>query len=192
MVIAMNIDLRLGQIVGQQDVENLVQRGGLLIGQHGVQMAADVPLGEQIQFALQQRAVVRRQRFRLALGLQQHQCVDRIHVQLVRGIEIELVQVGNGAEVGQQQKALRDILRQNARHGDAGGGEQVGDVDEGFDVFLRRRSVHDDQAAALLCIHAEIAAKAGVGRGRTQGSDRQARFGDGFQPFLQLGQPEIA
>ena len=73
-------------------------------------------------------------------------------------------EVGGGAEVGEQQKALLQILRQYRRRIEAGLAQQVRDLDERPAVLLLRRRIHDDAAlAAVGKTDAEIAAKTGVG-----------------------------
>ena len=60
-------------------------------------------------------------------------------------LEVELA-----AEVVEEEEAVLRVRCEDARGVQAGGRDQAGDVDERPDVFLRRRRVHHDDAAAGL------------------------------------------
>jgi hypothetical protein len=51
---------------------------------------------------------------------------------------------------------------------EAGAGDEPGDVDERPDVFLRRRRIHHDDAAATRALGAEVAAKARIAGGEAK------------------------
>ena len=77
------------------------------------------------------------------------------------------------AEVGEQQEAAVEVLREDRGRVHAGVGQQRGNVHERAAILLRRRRVHRDQRRAPARARgvgerdAEIAAKARVGgRGR--------------------------
>ena len=96
----MHIDLRLRQVVGQQRVEHLLQLRRLFLVQRLAQMAAEIPFRKQRQLALQQRPIVFGQYAGPAVQLHLHQRVDRIQVQPMRAVGIQLMQVGGGAKIG--------------------------------------------------------------------------------------------
>jgi hypothetical protein len=62
----------------------------------------------------------------------------------------EALQVGRGAEVGQQQEAVVDLARDDGGNGHAGILQQAVDVDKSRHVFAFRRSVQGDQGVAEL------------------------------------------
>ena len=72
------------------------------------------------------------------------------------------------AEIVEQEEAVVGVGLEHARRMQAGLRDQAGDVDERAHVLLRRRRIHDDDAAAACAIGAQVAAKAGVARGRPQ------------------------
>jgi hypothetical protein len=92
--------------------------------------------------------------------------------------EVELV-----AEIVEEEKTVVRVGFEDARAVQAGLGDQAGDVDERPHVLLRRRRVHDDDAAAALEVGAQVAAKARVARRRPEaGDDQAARRGDRGEP----------
>ena len=107
-------------------------------------MLADVPLGKQIDLALQQRGIIRRQHARFAGQLPGDQGIDRVAEQRVGIVFSKPVQISGGAQVAQQQKPALDVLRQHVRHVQARVAHQGRHVDERAAVFLRRRRVHGD------------------------------------------------
>eukprot|EP01022_Parablepharisma_sp_SALTPOND_P033110 TRINITY_DN881_c1_g1_i15.p1 TRINITY_DN881_c1_g1~~TRINITY_DN881_c1_g1_i15.p1 ORF type:complete len:1351 (-),score=485.80 TRINITY_DN881_c1_g1_i15:36729-40781(-) len=191
MVVAMDIDLRLRHDVGQDGIEGLVQHRILFIGEGYAQVLADIPLAEQFQLAQQQGTVIFGQGLGLALRLQKYQGVDRIHVQCVRAIGAQLREVGGRAQVREQQEAAFGILGQDIGDGHAGLGEQAGHLHEGTDVLLGWRGIHHDDGAASRCVHPEIPAETGVGRGRAQGGGQYRCIDQGVEPGMQFGKTEI-
>ena len=87
-------------------------------------------------------------------------------------------QVGGGAEVGQQQEAVRHVARDDGRHVDAGVQQQAGDVDEGRHVFALGRRVHGDQGRRPACPAGRAARRAGS----SGGNWRRTRPGGGCRP----------
>ena len=151
-----------------------VERGAFVLRQLLPQVAADVPLREQFQFAPQQRLVIGRQHARARCELPPQQRVDRVAKQVIRVVGVERAQVGGRPEVGQQQEAALDVLRQDLRRVHSRFVHQRCDVHERPAVLARRRRVHRDQCLRSgrqrmrrpQC-HAEVAAKACIlGRGR--------------------------
>jgi hypothetical protein len=107
----------------------------------------------------------------LAVELELDQRIDRIRIHGGGVVGVEPLQVGGGAQVGQQQEAVRHVARDNRRHVHAGALQQAGDVDEGRHVFAFGRRIHRDQGLAQLALEGgqdvepEVAPEAGVGRG---------------------------
>ncbi|MCY1423169.1 hypothetical protein D9M71_388760 [compost metagenome] len=163
----MHQHLGLGQRAFHQQVAGPLPGRQALALQGHAEVALQVPLGEQLQFAAQQGLVVGRQAVGHRHLLEGHQGVQR-RLEEFLGIGAgEHVQVGLAAKIGQQQEALLDVLGENPRHMHPGLGQQSGDLDEGPAVFLRRRRVHDDQRA-LARLPAEITAETGVAAGGGQ------------------------
>jgi len=154
-----------------------------------------VPLGEDIQFAQHESAVEFRQHAGLARLLDPDQGRQRFGVQGGGRIVVQRLQVGGGAEVGQQQEALRDVFGGDFRHRDAGSLQQALDFHVGGHVFALRRGVHGDQGGAVggavrgQHVDAEIAAEAGVlgGRARRCGVHQAGAL----QPLGELGKAWI-
>jgi hypothetical protein len=82
-------------------------------------------------------------------------------------LRLQGLQVGRRAEIGEQQEALLEVLREHVRHMRAGGSEELGHLQPGAHVLLFGWGVHDDaRGAAVGEGGSEVAAEAGVGRGR--------------------------
>ena len=161
----MHGDLRLRQRTREQGIEDLLQRGRLFVRERESQVFADIPFRKQHQFTQQQGAVIFRQDVGLALHLDQDQRIDRIKVQLIGRVIVQLVQIHRRAEVAEQQEAARKVLRIDVRHADAGAAENFRRLHETLDIFLWRRRIHDDIAFALVRIQGinpEITAETGV------------------------------
>ena len=179
---------RLGLAGLQDQLEALLQLFLLPGVQRHAAVARDIPLGEEVELAAQQRAVVGRHlRLRVDL-LQPDQRVERAAVQGVgrlqalAGGEVLRLQLGQQrarAQVGQQQEALRLVPGQHLGRVQPGRAQQAGDLHEGAAVLVAGRRVHDDQAAAGAVgrIDAEIAAEARVGAGRAHAGGVQAMRG---------------
>ena len=88
-----------------------------------------------------------------------------IAVQPVGAALVERFQVSGATQIGEQQEALLQVLRQHGGHVHAGIAEQAGHGDERLAVLVRWRGIHGDERA-LARRDAEIAAEAGVGGGR--------------------------
>ena len=89
--VAVDEELRLRQMVGDQHVEHLRERVALLGGKRCAEVPADVPLGEELELATQQRLVVRRQRTGARGELPLHERVGGI---VEQGARVALVQRG--------------------------------------------------------------------------------------------------
>ena len=114
-----------------------------------------------------------------------HQAVGLRRRGGLQGVEVEVT-----AEVGEQQEAVVDIGFQDARRMQPGGGGEAGHVYERPHVFLWRRRVHHDQAAAVggggVGVQAQVAAKARIGRSGGQAVEAQAvARRDGGDPALE-------
>ena len=164
----MDIDFRLRQIAGKDQAENPTERVGLLRAQLETEVAADVPLGKEIEFPPQQGLVVGRQHAFSAGKLPADQRVDRVAEKRVRIPGVERCEVSRGAQVRQQQKSARKVLCQHRGHVNVRIGHQCGDSNEGTAVFLRRRRIHRDQRG-IRKSDAKVAAEAGVGGSRREG-----------------------
>jgi hypothetical protein len=151
-----------------------------------------IPLGEQVHFAQQEGAVVFGQHVGLAGQLELDQRLQRFGVHGRGVVMVQHLQVGGQAQVGQQHEARFVVGGDDARHRHAGMREHFVKLDESEHVFALGRRVHDDQGGAqrglliLQYIDAEIAAEAGVGRGRAGAC--HIDHVQGLQPCLELGQ----
>src|SRR5690606_550781 len=100
----------------------------------------------------------------------------RLPVEPVRfapGVDTQALQIGGVAEILEQHEAPFEIGGEDARHAHAGGREHFRGVDEGGAVLGGRRRVHCDDAALAIAVDAEVAAEAGVVRGRPDRFDAQ-------------------
>ncbi len=182
----MHVDLRLRQGAFDQQAEAAQQRLALRCGQLATQVPADIPVGKELHLAPQQRFVVGRQLARLRGELPADQGLGGVAEKPRRVLRVELVQVGARAEVGEEEEALRQILREDLGGVHAGLAQQACHVHEGPAILLVRRRGHRDDRAALGIAHAEVAAEA-----RVLGSGGQAEaIVAGFQPQVR-GQPAL-
>ena len=144
MVVAVYINARLSQVVGDDTVKYLLQFGLLLVGQGDAQMLVDVPLREEFEFAAQQGGIVGRQ-FVCARGeLDFNQRIGRRAVQMGSIFTSQGLQIGGVAEIRQQQKSLRQILGIDMGDMRACRLEQARDVQKRAAVFVFGRGIHDD------------------------------------------------
>ncbi len=132
-------------------------------------MTADIPLRKQFQLAAQQSLVVWRQHAFARGELPAQQRVRGVAKELVGVAGIERAQICGRAQVGQQQEAAREILRENLRRIESGVAHQRSDVHERPAILARRRRIHRDQrrgsrrhCSRRLQRHAEIAAEARI------------------------------
>jgi hypothetical protein len=171
-------------------LEHLVELG-LLGRQRHAQVAADEPFREQVHLAQHEGAVELGQHAGLAGQLELDQGVDRVRIHEVGVVGVQALQVGGGAEVGQQQEAGFDLRGRRCRHGHAGVEQQAVDVDEGRHVFALRRGVHGDQGVAELVRVAPAQHRAGNSGGswhRTkQGAGSPRRPGPGCSAMRSAG-----
>ncbi|MNO77658.1 hypothetical protein D3C76_687760 [compost metagenome] len=189
----MHQHLRLRQGAFHQQVADALPGGQALAFQGHTEMALQIPVGEQLQLAAQQRLVVVRQAFGDRHLLEGHQGVQRRLEQFLGIRRGEHIQIGAAAQITEQKEALFQLLRENPRHMHAGLGQQAGDLHEWPAVFLWRWRIHDDQRT-LARLPAEIAAEAGVAAGSRQGGGRNGAPAfavehgrqTGVQPAIQL------
>jgi hypothetical protein len=94
-------------------------------------------------------------------------------------------------QIGEQIETAPDIGAQNLRHVQADVQQQCSDLEERCHVLLVRRRIHDD-VAGIAGMHAEIAAKAGVGRGRAdiRGGEGRVLTQPGFDLLQTFGHGE--
>ena len=170
----MHIDAGRLQVVSDDLVEGLAYQGLLLVVQRELAVLADVPVGKQLQLAAQQGFIVNRQIARIAglggqLPVQQGLKGRAIPAFGVLGLfGVQRFDDGLAAQVVEQHEAIGGIPFQNLGHAQTGLGHQALHLDEGRAVFLVRRGVHDNQAAAVGAVQPQIAAKARIGRGGAQ------------------------
>jgi hypothetical protein len=96
-----------------------------------------------------------------------HERREGVAIQAIRAVGVECRQVHLLAEVGEQQKTLRQILFQDLRHIEPETVQPAGHRNVALQVFPPRRGIHDDMRGAP-GNHPEIAAEARVRRGRPQ------------------------
>ena len=175
MVVAVHEYLLLRQDVRRDGFEYLVQLGLLHIRQGGAQVLADKPFGEQIHFAQDEGAVEFGQHVGGAGQLDFHQGFQRFGVQHAGVVVVQGVQIRGRAQVGQQQEALLQVLRDDVGHGHAGAFQQAGHLDKGGYVFALGRRIHGDQCTSWqVCtawqyIEAVVAAEARIAGGGAGG-----------------------
>ena len=190
MIVAVHIDARLGEVVGDDAREHRFKFGILGIVERDVEVFGNVPLREQAHLAHQQGFAVGRQ-FVVARGeLDIDQRIGGIAVQGPRHAGLstsQCLKIGGVAEVGQQQETLLQVLRIQVRDMRSGSFKKSGDMQERAAVFALRRGIHCDERSNQLgdAMHIrlpaamgksivlfmflkrdpKIAAEAGIGRG---------------------------
>ncbi len=187
-VVAVHVDLGLGQGGIDQQAELAFQGAPPGRVQAQAEMASEIPVGEQVQLAPQQRLVVQRQHCRTAGPLPDDERVDGITEQRVGIVRRDRLQHGLHTEVGQQQVAGFEVLAEHLGHMHPGLAQQSGDVQERAAVLLRRRGIHHDPAARAVT-DAEVAAEAGVGGSRGEAGLRQGQ--DAAGPAVGLGGADV-
>ena len=168
VIVAMHEDLRFRQIHGQDALEDDAQSLPFVIGENQLMVLRQKPLREQVKLPPQQRRVIVGQRAGAAGLLDFHQRGDGVGIERRGVVGVERLQVGAVAEIGKQQEAALEILRQDLRHMSSGGLEQLLHVQPGTAVFVCRRRVHHDARRAVVQRHTKIAAETGIGRGRRE------------------------
>ena len=197
VIVAMHVATRLGQHVGQDLLESLLQYLGFLLGQRHALVSGNVPVRVQHQLAQQQFTVVLGKHVGLAGALQLHQRLAGRGIQAGGGLFVQLGQVGAVAQVVQQQEAPLQIGGVHPGDRQARGTHDLGRVHEGPAVFLRGRRVHHDGGARADRLRQgglqpEIAAKACVTRCRGQrGNIQGMAFRQAGKPCLQFFQPGV-
>ena len=164
MVVAMHVYTGLGKIVGEDALEHLFQLGLLFVVERYAQMFGDIPLGEQVQFAAQQRFVVERKFILFRGELYFDECISSGAVESGGVFCSQRLQIGDIAQVGQQQEALRQILRVDMWHVGSCVFKQLAHMDKGFAVFVLRRGIHYDLGRPVGEGGAEVSTEAGIGR----------------------------
>ena len=163
----MDIAAWLAQGGVDQPLENLLQPATLGRLQFNAEVTADVPVREQAQLATQQGLVVLRQQAGRTGALPEDEGIDGRHKQGIGVVGGQHVEVGAGAEVAEKKQTLREILCQYARYMNAGSQQQTTHLHERTAVLILGWGIHDDPAAPLVA-QPEIAAEAGVSRGRAE------------------------
>jgi hypothetical protein len=185
-VVTVHEDARLREDVREQPVEDAVEHRGLARVEFETQVAAEIPLREQPEFAAQERFVVRREHAFAARELPLDQRADGV-VEQGRGAGVVALQFGEisrAAEVGEQQEAAIDVLGEHARCIHAGVEHEARDAHEGTDVLVLGWRVHDDPGVGTVR-RAEVATETGVGGG---GFERGCAVGQrGAEPAAQFG-----
>ena len=146
MIVAVHDHRRLRQRVGDQQLEGLLQRVPVVVVERHLPMPFHVPHRIEVELAGKQRAIVGREDAGAAGHLQAHERGAGLAVEDRRGLLVQGLQVGERAEIIEQQEALFDIGGQHARHAQSGRAHDRGGVDEGPAVLLRGRRIHHHQA----------------------------------------------
>ena len=103
-------------------------------------------------------------------------------------IEGKLKTCGQAPYAYEQHEAVAGVPVQNLRHAQAGLVHQALNLGKRRAVFLVGRRVHDDQAAAIAAVQAQIAAKARIGRSGAQGCGKQlVLLSQRCQPGVECG-----
>jgi len=170
--------LRQGAI--DQQLAHLLPQLLLVLVELKPQLAADKPLGKQLQLAAQQSGVIGRQfKSRQRHLLHAQQSVNGQRVQLcgllhMAAVGLKMLQPGVAAQIGDGQKTLFQIAGQYFWHMQSLPFQQCGNADKRPAVFLFWWRIHQQQAVAV-GLPAKIAAKAGIAAGRQQICCRQLR-----------------
>lgn len=180
--------------MGDDLIEGLAEQGLLPVVQRELTVLGDIPVGKQLQLAAQQGFVIERQGSGIAglggqLPVQQHLDGGAVPGFGILGFfGVQSLDDGLAAQVAQQHEAMAGVPVQNLRHAQAGLVHQALNLGKRRAIFLVGRRVHDDQAAAIAAIQAQIAAKAGIGRSRAQGCGKQlVLFSQRCQPGVECG-----
>ena len=147
----------------------VVQGNAFVLGQ--------IPIGKQLDFAAQHRFVVSGQHARFGGQLPSQQAVGGGHVLGMVGLRVISVDAIHHrvlAQVAHEHETVGFVPGQDLGHQQTGLAQQSRDVHKRAAVFMRRWGIHDDQAVALLVVDAQVAAKAGVGRGGAQTAHYQS------------------
>ena len=141
----------------------------MLLGiQRHFAVLGEVPVGEQVQFALKQGLVVRRQLSSFGGQLPAQQLVSGLLVQgqlVLRALGVDGRHHGAVAQVAEQHEPVGLVPSQHLGGVQPGVMHEAGHMHKGLTVFLVRRRVHDDAGAGVLRFDAQVAAKAGICRG---------------------------
>ena len=89
-------------------------------------------------------------------------------------LAVQALQHGGAPQVFQQHETLGLIPGQDGWHTQTSSVCQCLNLDEGAAVFLVWWGIHDDQAAAVGAVQAQVAAKAGICAGWAQAGQLQA------------------
>ena len=149
---------------------------------------ADAPLREQRQLAPEQRVVVGGQAGSINPLLPADEGGKGIaHQGIGCGVFVpservlQRGEIGPRTKVGQEQEAVKNVLRQHTRRVEPGPLDQASHVHEGSNVFLWRRGIHHDEASRR-ALDAQVAPKARIGAGRAQGRHIEPVVGQRCQP----------
>ena len=162
--------------MGHDGIEGAGQRGLLLAIERDAAVLAQIPVREQRQFAAQQGFVIGGQHARLRGLLPVEQHVGGLQIPAQRGLGVfggEQLDQRGAAQIAQQHEAAGFVPGQDVWHVQAGSCHQRLHLHKGAAVFLVGRRIHHDAAGAGRAVDAQVAAKAGVGRGRAQAGGQQ-------------------
>ena len=180
--VAVHRDLRLREGARHQAVAGVGPGRGLLAAPGDAAFARHAPVGKERQLAAQQRVVVGRQRrARDACparrrGRRWRRASARRPGRCRRWPARSAAPRGRARCRDRREGESRGPGRPRERAARAGRPAAIRPATwmNGPHVFLRRRRVHDDDAAAAFEVGAQVAAKAGVARRRPQARDDQA------------------
>jgi len=185
----MDVDGGLREGAARQQLEYLLQVRLSGRRQVRLEMPCQVPVGKQIHLAQQKRFVVRRQLAGPGGELPLDERVGGVGKKQRGILGAQFVQVGARAQVGEEQKALLEVLGQYLGSIHSGVPKQMRHVHEGTAVFLVRRGVHHHERTAIVERGAEVAPETGVlrcgGEGEVGGELRG-------QPALHRGESIVA
>ncbi|MCY1174207.1 hypothetical protein D9M73_144010 [compost metagenome] len=148
-------------------------------------MTAHEPFGKQLQLASQQCHVVAGQWCVHRQLLESQQSGDSLIEQMIGILCVDHIQISFISQVVQQQETTLKVLGMDDRDIDPGGRQQSGDVHERLAVFLGRRCIHDNEAAAL-AFPAKIPSKARIAAGGGQSGRRDVPPPLGKEEICQL------
>ncbi len=116
VVVAVHIDARLREIVGDYAREDGIESCVLHIAQGYTKVLSDIPLGEQAHLLQKQFLVIGRQFVLIRCDLYPDQRAGRCAIKLARVVPVQRLQIGGAAKIGQQHKSLRQVLGMYVGH----------------------------------------------------------------------------
>ena len=186
MIVAMHVDRRLRQIVREHQLEHA--RRAPRSARHRASAPRWRPTyqsGNSIEFARQQRFVVRRQHAGPARELPAQQRVDRVAEQRVRAVGVRAPADNSSVPRSDSSRNPRvEILRRSPRGTlSPASASKPRDCTNGPAILVRGRRVHHDERLARAA-HAKIAPEARIGRSGFEFKRRCAQ--PALDPALEL------